>query len=204
MTESTPYNPCSKKGGIRASIATKLMDEVKAGSIRALIARAADFYGPYAEKVGIPNALIFNRVADGKKPNLLAKDSTKHSYTFTLDIASALGKLARSDKAFGQVWHLPTAPDPLTGKDFVALAAKEFGARPGYLVLSKWMLIAAGMFDRTVYEIAEMYYQNEFDYVFDSTKIQDAFGISPTPYSDGVGKTAEYYRKSRRQEKTKK
>ncbi len=204
MTESTPYNPCSKKGGIRASIATKLMDEVKAGSIRALIARAADFYGPYAEKVGIPNALIFNRVADGKKPNLLAKDSTKHSYTFTLDIASALGKLARSDKAFGQVWHLPTAPDPLTGKDFVALAAKEFGARPGYLVLSKWMLIAAGMFDRTVYEIAEMYYQNEFDYVFYSTKIQDAFGISPTPYSDGVGKTAEYYRKSRRQEKTKK
>src|SRR5579871_641226 len=33
MTESTPYNPCSKKGEIRAAIATMLMDATKGGDL---------------------------------------------------------------------------------------------------------------------------------------------------------------------------
>ena len=35
MTEKTPYAPCSKKGEIRAKIATTLMNEVKAGNLKA-------------------------------------------------------------------------------------------------------------------------------------------------------------------------
>lgn len=45
MKEDTPYKPSSVKGGIRAKIANMLMDEAKAGNIRATIARGADFYG---------------------------------------------------------------------------------------------------------------------------------------------------------------
>ena len=48
MTEDTPYNPCSKKGEVRARIATMLMDEVRTGNLRGMIVRAADFYGPGA------------------------------------------------------------------------------------------------------------------------------------------------------------
>jgi nucleoside-diphosphate-sugar epimerase len=47
MTEATPFNPCSRKGEIRARIATRLLDEIAAGGLTALIARAADFYGPH-------------------------------------------------------------------------------------------------------------------------------------------------------------
>src|SRR5215471_17915089 len=43
MTEATPYNPCSRKGEVRARIATMLMDEVSRGELRAMIVRAADF-----------------------------------------------------------------------------------------------------------------------------------------------------------------
>lgn len=39
ITEETPYAPCSKKGEIRA-----------AGNLSAMIARAADFYGPDTTK----------------------------------------------------------------------------------------------------------------------------------------------------------
>lgn len=194
MIESTTYNPSSKKGEIRAAIATKLMDEVKAGNVRALIARAADFYGPFADKVGIPNTLVFRRLAAGKKPNILSKDGTKHSYTFTLDIAGALSKLAKSDEAYGQVWHLPTAPDPPTGAEFANLAAEAFGVDPGYTVLAKWMLVTGGLFDRTILEVSEMLYQNEFDYVFDSSKIRDAFGLNATSYADGIRQTAMSYK----------
>jgi nucleoside-diphosphate-sugar epimerase len=201
MTESTAYNPSSKKGEIRASIATKLMDEVKRGNLRALIARAADFYGPFAEKVGIPNALVFNRLAEGKKSNVLARADRKHSYTFTLDVAEALYRLSKSDDAYGQVWHLPTAPDPPTGREFAAIAAEAFGAKRGCTVLTGWMLKAAGVFDRTIYEISEMLYQNEYDYIFDSTKIRNAFGLNATSYADGVRQTAAFYKQSGRNQK---
>jgi hypothetical protein len=43
MTEETPYNPCRRKGELRAQIATRLMDEVSAGNLVGMIARAADF-----------------------------------------------------------------------------------------------------------------------------------------------------------------
>ncbi len=196
MKESTTYYPSSKKGEIRADIATKMMDEVKAGNMHGLIARAADFYGPFADKVGIPNELVFKRIAGGKKPNILARSDKRHSYTFTFDIAESLSKLAKSEEAYDQVWHLPTAADPPTGKEFARLASEAFGTRPAFTVLPKWMIKAGGVFDGTIYEISEMLYQNEFDYVFDSAKIQKAFGVPPTSYEDGVGRTAAYYRKT--------
>ena len=46
MTEETPFNPRSKKGEVRAKIATSLINEWKAGALTAMIARAADFHGP--------------------------------------------------------------------------------------------------------------------------------------------------------------
>lgn len=194
MTESTSYNPSSKKGEVRAQIATKLMDEVKAGNLHAVIARAADFYGPYAGKVAVPNMLVFERLAEGNKPNILVNADKKHSYTYTLDIAQALYTMANSEGAYDQVWHLPTSPDPPTASEFVALAAREFGAGRGFTVLSRWMLKAAGLFDRNVYEIVEMLYQNEFDYIFDSSKFTNAFGNTATSYAEGVRETAEFYK----------
>jgi nucleoside-diphosphate-sugar epimerase len=58
MTENTPYAPCSKKGEIRAKIATALMNEVQAGRLSAIIARSADFYGPDTQNC-VPNVLVF-------------------------------------------------------------------------------------------------------------------------------------------------
>jgi nucleoside-diphosphate-sugar epimerase len=48
MTEETPFNPTSKKGEVRAKIATMLLEEMKAGNLQGMIVRAADFYGPHA------------------------------------------------------------------------------------------------------------------------------------------------------------
>jgi len=54
MLETTPYNPCSKKGEIRARIALQLESEMKQNNIKAIIARSADLYGPYAIKTSVP------------------------------------------------------------------------------------------------------------------------------------------------------
>jgi len=189
MTEETPFRPCSRKGEIRAEIATTLLNEIKAGNLTALIARAADFYGPGA-RTGVPNILIFDKLAKGQKPSWLANDSVKHSFTFTPDAARSLIQLMDSEISWNQTWHVPTAPDPPTGKEFIALAAKEFGTTPKHRVLTRPMLKLAGWFDTTVRESYEMLYQSEFDYVFDSSKFTREFHCQPTSYAEGIRKTA--------------
>ena len=43
----------------------------------------------------------------------------KHSYTYTPDAAAATAVLGNTEDAFNQVWHLPTAPNPFTGKEWM-------------------------------------------------------------------------------------
>ena len=193
MTEETPFRPCSKKGEIRAQVATMLLNEMQTGNLTALIARSADFYGPHAQ-TGIPNVLVFDKFAKGAKASWFVNDSVKHSFTFTPDAARSLVLLADSENAWNQTWHVPTAPDPPTGKQFIEFVAKEFGARPKYRVLHPPLLWMTGWFDTTVRELYEMLYQYEFDYVFDSTKFMKAFHFQPTSYPESIHRTSQAYR----------
>ncbi len=193
MTENTPFNPCSRKGEVRAKIAQTLLDEIKAGGITAMIARAADFYGPNA-RTGVANILVFDKFAKGGKASVMITDALPHSYTYTPDAAKALVTLTGARDSWNTTWHLPTAPEPPTGKQFVEMAARAFDVPPRYSVLRPWMLRMAGLFDSTVRELPEMLYQNSSPYHFDSTKFRKAFGVDATSYARGVEQTAASYR----------
>jgi nucleoside-diphosphate-sugar epimerase len=193
MTEETPMNPSSRKGEVRVRLAEQLLSEAKSGNIKALIARAADFYGPFAEKTSLPFVFIFKRLADDKKAQVLVSAKTKHSYTYTGDCGRALYMLASSEDGFGQVWHLPTAGPPLTGEEFIETTASKLGAKPSYTILRKWMVRLGGIFDRQVREVYEMLYQNEYDYIFDSSKFESAFNFEPTSYEAGIEQTVRRY-----------
>jgi nucleoside-diphosphate-sugar epimerase len=194
MTEETPFNPCSRKGEIRARIATDLLNEVKAGNLTAMIARSADFYGPDA-KTSVANMLVFDKFAKGDKAAWLVNDSVRHSFTFTPDAAKSLVLLTESESAWNQTWHVPTAPDPPTGKEFIGMAAQAFGVRAHYRVLNRPMLKVAGWFDKTIAESYEMLYQSDSEYLFDSTKFARAFRLEPTTYQDAVKVIADTYKK---------
>jgi nucleoside-diphosphate-sugar epimerase len=192
MTEETPFNPSSHKGETRAQVATALLREMKSGNLTALIARSADFYGPHA-RTGIANILVFDRLASGGKAAWPANDAVPHSFTYTPDAAKSLALLASADAAWNQTWHVPTAPDPPTGAAFIRQAAKALHVAPRYRVLSRPMVKLAGLFSTEVRELHEMLYQNDSDYVFDSTKFSRAFDFEPTPYGKGIEKTAAAY-----------
>ncbi len=193
MTEETPYAPCSKKGEVRARIATALMDEVKAGNLTAMIARSADFYGPYT-KNGVANTLVFEAFAKGAKTSWLANADVPHSLTFTPDAARGVEMLAGRESCWNQVWHLPTAGNPPTGRDLMTLAAREFGVEPWFRTLGPVMIRVGGWFNPTVRELHEMLYQNDSPYLFDSTKFAREFGFAGTPYEEGIHLTAESYK----------
>ena len=194
MTEDSPFNPCSKKGEIRAQIATTLMNEWKSGGLTAMIARAADFYGRGA-KTGIPNVMVFEPMSKKQTPMCLVNDSLPHSYTYTPDAAEALMTLAASDGAWNQTWHLPTTPNPLTGKEFVKQAAELMGVPAKCRILSKPMVRMVGWFKPVVGELHEMLYQNDSPYLFDSSKYTRTFGSAGTPYTEGIRATAASYGK---------
>jgi len=195
MTEETPFNPCSKKGEVRAKIATSLINEWKAGAFTAMIARAADFYGPETPN-GLPNVLVLEPFAKNQKASWVANDSVPHSYTYTPDAARSLVTLAESESAWNQTWHVATTPNPPTGKEFMAMAAKELGVAPKYRVLSRPMVRLIGWFNPLVCEVHEMLYQNDSPYLFDSSKFAQAFSFSGTPYAEGIRATAASFQKA--------
>ena len=193
MTEETPFHPTSRKGEVRAKVATDLMNEWKSGTIMGMIARAADFYGPGA-KNGIPNVLVFEPMSKGQTPMCLASDVLPHSYTYVPDAARALMTLVESETAWNQTWHMPTTGEPPTGREFIEMAAKEMGLSPKYRVLSRRMVRVFGWFKPMVGEVREMMYQNDWPYLFDSSKFARAFGFAGTPYVEGIRATAESYK----------
>ena len=193
MTEDTPFNPCSRKGEIRAQIATTLLNEVKAGKLNAMIARSADFYGPHA-RTGIPNILVFDNFAKRSRASWLVNDSVPHSYTHTADAAKSLALLAHSESAWNQTWHVPTAANPPTGKEFIKMAAREFGVEPKYRVLSRPLIKLAGLFNSDIRESYEMLYQSDSAYLFDSSRFSKAFSFEPVSYAEGIRRTASAYK----------
>jgi nucleoside-diphosphate-sugar epimerase len=122
------------------------LNEWKGGALTAMIARAADFYGPETPN-GLPNVLVFEPFAKHQKASWLASDSVPHSYTYTPDAARSLVTLGESECAWNQTWHVATTPNPPTGKEFIAIAAKEFGVTPRYRALSRPVVRVIGWFN---------------------------------------------------------
>ena len=195
MTELTPYNPCSKKGEIRAKIATQLENEFNRGNVQGIIARAADFYGPFATKSSVPFVLAVENMLKGKKAKWLLDANIKHSYLYIFDCANGLYLLSNHDEAVNQIWHLPTKNPGITGKNFIELIAKELGVEPHYTIIKKWMVKVGGLLDSTLKELYEMLYQYEIEYYFDSSKFEKHFNFVPTSYENGIKEMIKSLRK---------
>ncbi len=186
MTEETPIKPISNKGKVRAEIAEMILDKVKEGKLNALIARSADFYGPHIHNTSMLTETIFNPLSNGKKANWMSSVNFRHSFTYTPDAGKATALLGNTDDAFNQVWHLPTAPNPYTGKEWIQEIAKQMGVKPKYQVASKFLVKILGIFIPMMKEMPEMMYQYDREYVFNSDKFEKRFKMSPTPYTEGI------------------
>lgn len=184
MTEETEILPSSKKGKIRAEIAQMILKEIETEKLKALIARAADFYGPGINN-SVLNETVYKNLKAGKKAIWMCSTGKKHNYTFTPDAAKATALLGNTESAYGQVWHLPTA-EPLTGKEWINAFAKEMGVEPKTQVASRFMVKILGLFNPTMKEFVEMLYQYDRDYDFDSSKFETVFKMKPTPVEKGI------------------
>jgi nucleoside-diphosphate-sugar epimerase len=194
MTENSPLLPPSKKGMVRKQLHEMIMNEVEKNHLVALIARSADFYGPDTNKSVLVETAAKN-LLKGKKVQAFGNIDKIHTYTFTPDAGKATALLGNTPDAYNQVWHVPTTKEKLTTRQWIELIADELHVSTKIQKIPTWMLYIIGLFIPELKEFPEMIYQNETDYIFDSTKFEKKFGLTATAPKDGVKIMVEYLKK---------
>jgi nucleoside-diphosphate-sugar epimerase len=185
MTEESTNLPPSRKGSVRNEVAQMINTAVEQNKLTALIARAADFYGPDNKNSALEQMVARNLLA-GKKVQTFGNPDKIHTYTYTPDAARATALLGNTEDAWNQVWHLPTTKELFTGYEWIGLFARELNVEPKIQHVPTWMLRLLGLFIPVMKEFPEMMYQYEQDYIFDSTKFEKKFGMLATSPADGV------------------
>jgi nucleoside-diphosphate-sugar epimerase len=191
MTEETPAAATTRKGQLRARLAETLLAAHRAGTVRAVIGRGSDYYGPRVRQSAAGERL-FPAVLSGGKAMWAGSLDQPHSLTFIDDFARALVTLGEREEALGQVWHAPPA-EALTGRQFIELTFAEAGRPPKVGTVSPLMIRLVGLVNPMVRELGELAYEFEAPFVLDGTKYERAFGGAPTPHSAAIRTTLDWY-----------
>ena len=196
MSEDSPIQPPSKKGEIRKQLHEMIMNEVEKNSLTALIARAADFYGP-DNKSSALTIMVADNLIRGKKAQAFGDINKIHTYTYTPDAAKATAILGNTPDAYNQVWHVPTTNEKLTNLQWIQLIAKELNVQAKIQPVPEWLQHVMGLFIPIMKEFPEMLYQYEQDYIFDNSKFEKRFGIKAIAPEEGVRILVENLRASK-------
>jgi nucleoside-diphosphate-sugar epimerase len=193
ITEDLPWAPVTRKGKVRKQLDETLMAAHASGTVRAVIGRASDYYGP----AGVNSAIgerFFAQLLGGKSTQWLASLDQPHTLSYVTDIARGLITLGEHNEALGQVWHIPAA-EPLTGRQFIQLAAEVAGVPAKPTAVSPLMLRMAGLVSPVIRETVEISYEFAEPYVMDASKFTRAFGANPTPHREALGETIAWFRR---------
>jgi nucleoside-diphosphate-sugar epimerase len=185
MTEQSEVQPSSRKGVLRKELSEMITGAVEKNELTALIARAADFYGPENKNSALA-LMVAENFLKGKKAQVFGDPSRIHTYTYTPDAAKATALLGNAPEAYNQVWHLPTTNAPVTGYQWIEMIAGELNVKPRQQKVANWMLRLVGLFVPVMREFPEMMYQFEQDYIFDSSKFEKMFGWQATSPQEGI------------------
>lgn len=186
QTEGTAFQPIGRKATVRAQIATMLLEEMRDGTIDAVICRAPEFYGPGKTK-SLTNAAVFDRIRAGKRPMVPLNAHTRRSLIWTPDASRALGLIGNTADAYGQTWHLPIDPDRLTYDDMIKVASQITGRDIRYRTVPRTAFRMAGLINAFVREANELLPRYQGDNIFDSSKFAARFpDFEVTSYRAGI------------------
>lgn len=192
MSERTAENPVSHKGVLRAWMGEMLLTAHHRGDARVVIGRAPELFGPHVGS--LLNASFLGAAARCKRPVYIGDPDLPLTPMFIDDFGRGLITLADAEDAAGRAWMIPTPP-PTTARRLVQLAAPTPARRPVRLSrISSRTGKALGLVWPLAREGAEMIYQFEQPFVIDAADFTNRFGASPTPYTESVRATANWYR----------
>jgi nucleoside-diphosphate-sugar epimerase len=192
LTEDLPYAATTRKGSVRAQMATGLLAADESGKLRVTVGRASDYFGPRGLLTAMGERVFYPALA-GKKARVLGDPDQLHSYTYLPDIARGLIVLGEREEADGKAWHLPNAR-AVTTRQFIEMVFAAAGTEPGIQAMPRFMVSAVGLFNGNVRELKEMLYEFEEPFVVDSTRFEAAFGSEATPLPEAIETTVDWFR----------
>jgi nucleoside-diphosphate-sugar epimerase len=191
IREDLPYRPIGPTTRARAQLATTLMNAHAAGTVRATIGRASDFYGPRGRQSKVGDG-VFARALAGKPAQALGDPDTLHTYTFIHDFAAGLVTLAQRDEALGEVWHVPSA-ETVTTRRFIEMVFQQIKQPARLQRVPRLMISMLGIFVPAMRAVTETLYQSERPWVVDHNKFAGAFGSRPTPHEQAIAETLAWF-----------
>jgi nucleoside-diphosphate-sugar epimerase len=175
--------------------ATRIWQAASAtGRIRFAAVRGPDFYGP-----GVGQAILgetsLGALAQGRPAMWIYDAETPHDFAYVPDYARGVVSLLDApDDAFGQAWHVPSAPTRKPA-ELLALAAKSLGVPLRIRNVPFWAMRALGVFKPEMAEFAAMSFQWDRPYRVDASKFAARFWSDPTPFEEGVPRAALSFRR---------
>ena len=188
--EEMPYRAHTKKGKLRAEMATAVMDAHVSGKVSATIGRASNFFGPEDHAV---TDLAIRPALSGKAINLIGRMDQPHTFSYIVDFGKLLATLGTREDSFGQVWFTPSPP-AVTQAEFVKLLEEEIGKPVKVLLGGPLLMRMLGLFNANIRETVEMMYEWTQPFLVDGSKAEKTFGLKATPLPQAIKETVNWLR----------
>jgi nucleoside-diphosphate-sugar epimerase len=192
MKPTDPLLATGEKGSVRARMATELLAAHAAGRLRATLARASDFYGPGVVDASLGERVV-PRVLAGKKVSVLGRVDVPHSITYMPDVVATMVTIATDERAWGQAWHVPSAP-AVSQRDAVQALAKAAGTTVQVGSVPNLALTVGGLFNPSLKALKEVLYQFDKPWIIDASLTEQTFGLAATPLAEGAAATVAWWR----------
>ena len=193
LTESSPQNPVTKKGGIRVEMERRLQAFAQQGG-RAIIVRAGDYFGPMAGNNWFAQALV--------KPHLAVKtirdpgkSGVGHQWAYIPDVARTMMALVemRDQLPAFATFHMAGHwdHDGTQMSQAIQRVVVRHGARlPKAASFPWWLVSLVAPFNETLKEMLEMRYLWQLPVRMDGAKLTALLGGEPlTPLDTAVEAT---------------
>ncbi|MGW0020129.1 NAD-dependent epimerase/dehydratase family protein [Rhodococcus sp. NPDC003382] len=192
MREDSPRNATTGKRGVR----TRLLAERAAHTTPTVSVVASDYFGPRALNAHAGERMVPTILA-GRTPRVLGSADVPHSFTYVPDLAAAMIAAADTPAVWNTVVHAPTAP-AVTQREMVAAFATAAGVPvPKVGTIPAWVLRGGALVNRDARELAEMLYQFTDPFVMDSSRSEEALGVTATPLPVAAAETVRWWREHR-------
>jgi nucleoside-diphosphate-sugar epimerase len=182
MTEDMPLAGSYSKAQVRNRMWLDALAAHEAGRVRVTEARGADYIGPGAEShLG---DRVMPKLLAGKKVTVTQSLDSRHTWTYTEDMAMTLVAIGADERAWGRAWHVPSALTMSQREAITELARMAGVPTPKMGEYAPWMMKALGVFSPLIRELPDVAYQMQHDFVMDSSAAQRELGLVPTPAQD--------------------
>jgi nucleoside-diphosphate-sugar epimerase len=140
--------------------------------------------------------MVIKKMTIGKMPQWFYTVDKKHSFSYIPDIAETLHILGTSDKSWGQIWNVPTAP-AMTLAEIISMINHLVHKNLKPQVMNEFMTSILRLFIPALAEMKELKYQLVQDYVLDSSKFEKAFSFTPTTLEEGLETVIDHIHRNR-------